>query len=168
MENKKPLRIFVAIVAIFALLCAAGFAVFYFYADAIRFDYCDTTTYLVDENSEQLERDGYGLTVPFFGNSMTLSEHGSAKHYIFGIGQNNEPVYSAVNDVLGVYALRMTDAYKNRIKSDYEVINNGKTLTVIITGLAYPDSIDGEAVGINKTFTFDIENAGLSKLPQLI
>ncbi len=167
-KTKKALIITLAI--IFAVVTIV-IACFYFYADAIRFDYCDSSITVVGSSSEEdiwLRDNGYTITLPYFGNSASLEGYGAVKSYPFGIGKNNESVYAAVNNPIYEYGYQLTAKYQNRVKINYTVENNGSTLIVHLNGTALPESITDEPISVDKTFTFNIENAGLDNLPFLI
>lgn len=171
MTAKRSTRIVLFVLAAIIVLCATGFMLFYFHASAIRFDYCDSNLQIVSDDYEQdewLSENGYNMIFPFFGNSVNLGEYGQSKSYPFGIGEANEPVYSAVNGPIYEYAMQMVYDYENRVKINYTVTETDGRLRVVLSGKAYPESIDGDAVDIEKTFVFDVENASLEKLPVLL
>lgn len=140
---------------------------FYFYASEIRFDHCDADVYVDSADLDTLRESGCQMIYPFFGNSVSLTR---GRHYSYplGIGKGNETVYSTVNSVIHSWAEETVTTYQNRVNVGYSVQNDGKTLTVAFGGSVYPYGIDSEAVPIEKTFVFDIENAGVDNLPKLI
>ena len=170
MAVKKFAKILLIVLAALVVVVAAGFMLFYFHASEIRFDYCDANVQVVTENHEYDEwlwDNGYRMIYPFFGNSTSINE-GSVKSYVFGIGKENEPVYDAVNAPVAEYATQLVDEYENRVKTSYKVTNADGKLTIVLSVIAYPESIDEEAVEINKEFVFDISNASLDNLPTLL
>lgn len=159
----------IAIIAVVAvvILAAAGFLWLYINASAIRFDYYNARTMVADENSDALSEQGFGVDFPYFGNKAVM-EDAHVFSFPFGIGEENIPIYQAINTVLDGWALDVSREYNNLVKCDYTVENNGKTLTVDFDVTAYPDGLDAEPQMIEKTFVFDIENVSVDNLPKLI
>ena len=173
-EKKKvsALRVFLIILLSFIGLCLIAFIAFYLYADAIRFDHVDGNVMIyIDESKweyyEKLYDMGYGAHYPIFGNSMTISPGGS-RGFPFGAGESSYKVYLAVSDPLYEYIEKIAMKYDNCIKTEYDVENEDGLLTVNFHITVYPDGLDGETEQIEKSFVFDIRNAGMSNMPRLI
>ena len=165
-KSKKALKIFIPIIVLLIIGIIAGIC-FYLYASEIRFDYCDAEEYIDSADLDDLKASGCQMIYPFFGNSVSLT---SGRHYSYplGIGQGNESVYSAANSVIHSWAEKTVTQYQNKVKISYSVNNDGKILTVLMSGDAYPDDITGQSILIEKEFIFNIENAGKDNLPQLM
>jgi len=159
--KKIVLIVLVAIVAVLAI----GFGIFYLNVSQIRFDYCDSNVYVDAPDLDKLLDSGYIMSYPFFGNSATISS-GDVYGFPFGIGEQNIPVYDAVNVHIRGWAYATVTEYDNRVKIDYNVESDGKTLTVVLNGTG--EKADGVEEKIEKTFVFDIENASLDNLPKLL
>lgn len=167
-----------AVIIIIAVIAVAAVALtlfgMYLHATEIRFDYTESDSMIVIDGitEEEMRQNGYGFRCPFFGNSETLFERGAGYSVHIGpVGKKTEeniPVYSAVNGVIGDYGHELQSLYKNDFKISYDVKNDGELLTVVFTGEAYPDGLDGEALPFEKTFMFSIKDAGTHNLPQLV
>lgn len=164
--SKRGKIVIIAVVSV-VVLAAAGFLGLYINASAIRFDYYNAHTMVADENSEALSEQGFGVNYPYFGNKAVM-EDAHVFSFPFGIGEENIPIYQAINTVLDRWALDISREYNNLVKCDYTVENNGKILTVDFDVTAYPDGLDGEPQTIEKTFIFDIENVKADNPPKLI
>lgn len=168
MKTVNGKKFVLMVVIIFVLICSVAALTFFLYADAVRFDYVDFSVSVSKDGNEELADNGNSLILPFFGNSTSLNDYGTAKHYPLGvIGQKNEPIYDAINSVLYNYALDMAVTYDNCIKADYDVKNDGKALTITVKGNAYPDGADNKTEVIDKVFIFDIRDASIDNLPTL-
>lgn len=155
---KKSAKIILIALAAIVLAGAIGFMILYIKCNAVRFDYV-RAQYGIGENEDIV------MYVPFFANKMLLGEYGGAGYASpFELGLKNIPVYAEVNGPIHEYAVWTAQQYKNGIMqlTDYEVENDGKTLTVKLFGSG--DNGEG-AEPIEKVFIFDIENASLDNLP---
>lgn len=150
--KKSAKIILIALVAI-VLAGAIGFMILYIKCNEIRFDYAPVHW-----------RTGVSeMELPFFGNKMLVGDEGGGYASPFELGLKNIPVYDAVNDPILQYSLWTAKQYENGIQiTNYEVENDGKTLTVKLIGTG--DNGEG-AEPIEKVFVFDIENASLDNLP---
>ena len=152
--KKSAKIILIALVAI-VLAGAIGFMILYIKCNTIRFDYVRAQYGIGDSDSV--------MYVPFFANKMLLLEYGAGYSSPFELGLKNIPVYDEVNSPIHEYAFWTARQYENGIQlTDYEVENDGKTLTVKLFGTG--DNGAGTEP-IEKVFVFDIENASLDNLP---
>ena len=150
--KKSAKIILIALVAI-VLAGAIGFMILYIKCNEIRFD-CAPSHWGTD---------GSTMELPFFGNKMLVGDEGGSFASPFELGLKNIPVYNEVNGPIIQYSVWKAHQYKNGIQiTDYEVENDGKTLTVKLIGTG--DNGEG-AEPIEKVFIFDIENASLDHLP---
>lgn len=169
-KAKKVAKFFLFIIAILILIGAISFGCFYLYATEIRFDYTNTSLIRETEDYEydlKIYEEGYKMNFPYFGNSATL-QGGMGHAYIFGIGEENEDIYYAVNNILYDYASDIILKYDNEVKVNYSIESDDKTLSIHFSGYGYPNGIEAEPETIEDTFIFDIENANKEKLPKLI
>ena len=160
-KSKKIVPIAGVVLAIVVIAVVISCMVIYINADAIRFDYVDCNVYVAD-GSVYPEENGYSIRYPFFGNSAMLGEFGASYGFPLGAGEKNVEVYQTVNDPIYVWARVTVAKYENRVNIGYTVENDGRTLTVELSGTAN----DGEnTVPVEKVFVFDIENASPDNLP---
>ncbi len=181
MFNKKGNATVVTIVILSIIVLIAGaLTVGYIYCTQIRFDYVTGRTIVVldsEEKNEQLSSGEYGFTYPFFGNSTAIGGKNGEKTggggygiMIGPVGEKtieNIAVYSAVNDVISDYGYSLSDKYSAYFKTSYTVENDRKNLTVHFTGQAFTEDLSEVTEEFEKTFIFNIENAGLRNLPTL-
>lgn len=64
------------------------------------------------------------------------------------------------------YAMSVWKKYGENAELNFTLENTGKLLTIKFTGTAYPEN--GEPVDLSRTYIFDIDGAGVSKLPRLV
>lgn len=64
------------------------------------------------------------------------------------------------------YAMSVWKKYGENAELDFTIENTGKLLTIKFTGTAYPEN--GETIDLARTYIFDIDGAGVSKLPRLV
>lgn len=64
------------------------------------------------------------------------------------------------------YAMSVWKKYGENAELNFTLENTGKLLTIKFTGTAYPES--GESVDLSRIYIFDIDGAGVSKLPRLV
>lgn len=151
---KKTAKILLIALASLVLIGAIAFVILYINVNAIRFDYVDRGSNRLNVNDS--------ITIPFFGNKLILGDYGSVYGPPLGLGMKNIDVYMSVNDPIGAYTFWLQTQYKNGVHIRYEVENDGKNLTVKLTG----SGDNGEKTEpIEKVFVFDIENASLDNLP---
>lgn len=149
----KTVKILLIVLMAIVISGAIAFTVFYVNVNAVRFDYVNRNVY-VDCDIE----------IPFFGNKLMLEESGGVYSPPLGMGVKNIEVYSAVNSPIYAFAFTMVCQYgeSNVHIVDYEVENDGKTLSVKLSGTI---ENGGETVPIEKLFVFNIENASPDNLP---
>ena len=151
----KTAKILLTALAALVLAGAIGFMILYFNVNAIRFDYVKAGMGVPSTNSH--------VVYPFFGNKLMLGESGAMYSPPLGLGMKNIRVYLAVNDPISTYTHWIIRQYEGGVQiTDYIVENDGKTLTVKLSGTA---NNGGETIPIEKVFIFDIENASLDNLP---
>ena len=149
----KTAKILLTALAALVLAGAIGFMILYFNVNAIRFDYVESGLFSPSTSSKCL--------FPHFGNKLMLDGPGSGYAPPLGLGMKTLKVYRQVNGPLFAYASWITFQDGAQI-TDYTVENDGKTLTVKLSGTADNGT---ETIPIEKVFIFDIENAGLDNLP---
>ena len=151
----KTVKILLTALAALVLAGAIGFMILYFNVNAIRFDYVEAGWHSPSTNSN--------VVYPFFGNKLMLGESGPVYGPPLGLGMKNIRVYLAVNDPISTYTHWISRQYEGGVQiTDYIVENDGKTLTVKLSGTA---NNGGETIPIEKVFIFDIENASFDNLP---
>lgn len=74
--------------------------------------------------------------------------------------------YKEVQSPCCDYALAVAIKYQNNADLTFTVENTGKLLTIKFTGTGYPEN--GEPVDLSRTYIFDIDGAGVNKLPRLV
>lgn len=125
-----------------------------------------------EEYEKMLDEHQFGGSYPVFGNPKNpgpaytdTDAFRKTQHVYLAL---NDPLYLYVMGVLREYIRSDTDCYRcNLVYMDYTVESDGKTLTVTYRNTGYPDGLDGEPVEFGHTFIFDIENAGVNKMPTL-
>ena len=151
---KKTAKILLIALASLVLIGAIAFTVLYINVNAIRFDYVDGGFNRVGVNDN--------ITIPFFGNKLMLTDGGNVYGPPLGLGMKNIDIYMAVNSPISAYAQWTASQYENGVQINYEVENDGKTLTVKLFG----SGDNGEKTEpIEKVFVFDIENVSLDNYP---
>lgn len=150
---KKTAKILLIALAAIVLIGAIAFVILYINVNAIRFDYVDGGFNRVGVNDK--------ITIPFFGNKL-MTPAGNIYAPPLGLGTKTIDVYMAVNSPISEYAYWTANKYEKGIQIGYEVENDGKTLTVKLTGTGDNGL---EKVPIEKLFLFNIENASLDHLP---
>ncbi|MCH5209170.1 MAG: hypothetical protein J1F04_09810 [Oscillospiraceae bacterium] len=151
----KTVKILLIALLPLVLAGATGFLILYINVNAIRFDY-------VDGGYNRVGKDD-NIVTPFFGNKLMLNDGGGNIYGPpLGLGMKTIDVYMTVNDPISAYAFWMMRRYENGVQISYEVENDGKTLTVKLSGTGD----NGEKTEqFEKLFIFDIEKASLKNLP---
>lgn len=162
-KSKKAIAIPAVIVCAILIAGITAFCL-YHHATEIRFDYTNAKAVI---SGQQIDSDQMDVVnFPFFANSCYLAD-GDMMQLPFGkIGKETIPVYMSVNDVIRDYAYGLAGSYSGCDDSDYQVTNDGKTLTISL----HANMLDtnGDVVAVDKTFAFSIEGASVKKLPEQI
>lgn len=74
--------------------------------------------------------------------------------------------YVEVQSPCHEYAMSVWNKYGENAELTFTIENTGKLLTIKFTGTGYPEN--GEPVDLSRTYIFDIDGAGVSKLPRLV
>lgn len=75
-------------------------------------------------------------------------------------------IYAEVDNACVEYAHYVVHTYNNNARLNFTVENTGKILTIKFSGVGYPEN--GEPEELSRTYIFDIEGAGVDKLPKLL
>lgn len=149
----KAVKALLIVLAAIVMVGAIGFTILYVNVNAVRFDYV----------SLNFSAGNSYIEIPVFGNKLTL-ESGGTYVFPFGLGVKNLDVYDAVNAPIHLFSLKTASQYENGVHiTDYEVENDGKLLSIKISGTAQNG---GETIPIEKLFVFNIENASPDNLPK--
>lgn len=74
--------------------------------------------------------------------------------------------YLEIDQTCHTYAHMVAVKYQNNADLNYEVERLGNLLMIKFSGNGYPEN--GEPETLDKTFIFDVEGAGVDKLPRLV
>lgn len=164
-KTKTPLIIISVIIAVL-LIAVIVLAVFLAQVNAVRFDHVENSgRYAANAynlSAEEAQAQGYSVKTPFFGNSLMIAG-GTYTVYFMNAGAENIAVYDAVNSPIDMWANYAVARYDNRVKADYDIVQDDKTIEVTMNGTA---DVEGKTVDISEKFVFNIENASPENLPQ--
>ncbi len=162
----KVKKVFLIIICALLLIAATGFVIFYINLRTLHFEYYDVKNFAVFtteeyDNVEALHDKSISINYPEF----TLS----AIRRMTGYNHNEElAVYAPINYNTVTYLTALAEQYDNRVKLDYSVEMQNDRLTIEFFGTAYPDSIDGAGIALEKSFVYDISNVSADNPPRLI
>ena len=147
------------------LLLFAVLGLLYLYADSVVFGHIDTS-FVTAHIDIDISAADYPVNYPWFGNPMMMSSIASYRTYSAFLGSGgtkNIWVYMAVNDPIISWIDYLSDRYDGRFTVDYTMEQDSKSISVHLAGTAYDDEDD--AVPLDQSFLFNIENASHENLP---
>ncbi len=159
-------KIILIILAAVLIAAVTGAIIFFSNLRAFHFEYYDVKNFAVFtteeyDNVEALHDKGISINYPEF----TLS----AIRRMTGYNYNEElAVYAPINYNTVTYLTALAEQYDNRVKLDYSVEMQNDRLTIEFFGTAYPDSIYGTGIALEKSFVYDISNVSAENPPRLI
>ena len=162
-RTKRAPIIAISVILISALLVLSAFAGLYLYSEAVIFDHRDSS----EVHSTISPAEGFSVKYPFFANPMALSGSGGRSYTLTLLngGEKNIEVYEAVNAPVYIWVDYLYNRYRGRVNLDYSLEQDGKTITVSMSGNVY----EGEnSIPVEQKFVFDIENADSDQLPKWI
>ena len=162
-KTKRTALIVISVLLISALLVLSAFAGIYLYSEAVIFDHRDSS----EVHSTISPAEGFSVKYPFFANPMALcgSDGRSYPLTLLNGGEKNIEVYEAVNAPVYIWVDYLYNRYRGRVNLDYSLEQDGKTITVSMSGNVY----EGEnSIPVEQKFVFDIENADSDQLPKWI
>lgn len=127
----------------------------------LDFDHYETkvmaTGWTIEEEQEALKKSR--ITYPTFkGNLIVWS--------LFDYDIRLTDCYVEVQSPCYEYAMSVWKKYGENAELNFTLENTGKLLTIEFTGTSYPEN--GEPIDLSRTYIFDIDGAGVNKLPRLV
>lgn len=162
-RTKRAPIIAISVILISALLVLSAFTGLYLYSEAVIFDHRDSS----EVHSTISPAEGFSVKYPFFANPMALSGSDGRAYTLTLLngGEKNIEVYEAVNAPVYIWVDYLYNRYRGRVNLDYSLEQDGKTITVSMSGNVY----EGEnSIPVEQKFVFDIENADSDQLPKWI
>ena len=162
-RTKRAPIIAISVILISALLVLSAFAGIYLYSEAVIFNHRDSS----EVHSTISPVEGFSVKYPFFANLMALSGSGGRAYTLTLLngGEKNTDVYEAVNAPVYIWVDYLYNRYRGRVNLDYSLEQDGKTITVSMSGNVYEDE---NSIPVEQKFVFDIENADSDQLPKWI
>lgn len=114
-------------------------------------DYGDSSAV---EETELLRSEGYVINRPIWNESLERHEL--------------ELCYHELDEACYAYADFVAKKYRNKAKLsvDINVDKTEKTVTITFSGTGY--ALDGSEDDLSRTYVFDVDGAGVNKLPTLV
>lgn len=105
------------------------------------------------QETERLKSEGYVINRPIWGSTERFE---------------TELCYGELEEACYAYADHIAKKYRNKAKLSVEVDvdKTAKTVTITFDGTGYAP--DGSEEALSRTYVFDVDGAGVNKLPRLV
>lgn len=150
------LLIFASMVGLVLLVGGIYFAVLWHEVNKVSFDdYMTHAVLKVDEDGNVDRAAEERIFYPSFGNARPMG-------YVMAL----DDCYQEVDGACFQYAAMVSKHYNANADLTFTVEKDGDIVTIRFTGTGYPEN--GEPENLDRTYIFDVEDAGRDKLPRLV